>query len=109
MSYEDRLIQFKLQSLEKRRQRADIIELYRIINGIDRLDCADHILFADGYTRGHEFKIKKRKNKSDIGKYSYFSRIVGAWNSLPEELIKANSLGKFKQKHKEAVEVTIFL
>ena len=38
LPYEERLSNLKLQSLMHRRQRADMIQVYKIMNGMDRIE-----------------------------------------------------------------------
>ena len=38
LSYEERLRALNLPSLEHRRRRGDMLQVYKILNGIDRLD-----------------------------------------------------------------------
>jgi len=35
----------------------------------------------------HYWKIRARKQRTDIGKYSFVNRSITAWNQLPEEAI----------------------
>jgi hypothetical protein len=44
---------------------------------------------------GHVGKNGDRKQRTDIGKYSFVNRIIKIWNQLPAE-----ALGTFRCKHK---------
>jgi len=35
----------------------------------------------------HERKIRNRKQRTDIGKYSFFNRTIRLWNRLPADLL----------------------
>ncbi len=54
-SYEERLS--KLMTLEQRRQRGDLIAVYRIMKGMEDLDRDDLIIWDTRDTRGHGKKI----------------------------------------------------
>ena len=41
LSYRDRLIRLKLPSIKYRRLRGDLIQLYKIVHGVDNIDYAD--------------------------------------------------------------------
>jgi len=39
----------------------------------------------------HNWKIKARKQRTDIGKYSFVNRSITDWNKLPEGVIGASN------------------
>ncbi len=60
LPYTERLRQLELPSLKHRRLRGDLIQVYKILNGIDRLDPTRFFTLATGTsatTRGHSQKI----------------------------------------------------
>ena len=40
LSYDERLVSLKLTTLETRRLRGDLIEVFKILKGIDNMDCS---------------------------------------------------------------------
>ena len=72
LPYEMRLKKLNLTTLETRRIRGDLIEVYRIMNGIEGIDWK--LLFSkapyDG-TRGHTMKLEKNVMHLDIRKYFF--------------------------------------
>ena len=61
LNYEDRLKLTRLTTLETRRLRADMIEVYRILKSIDKVDPVKFFSrnLSDNL-RGHSFKFKKK-------------------------------------------------
>ena len=61
LSYQERLKKLGLPSLEYRRERADLIEVYKIMNNIDQVE-KDKFFKYPTYaaTRGHQFKLVKK-------------------------------------------------
>ena len=93
--YEERLEKLDLMTLESRRERGDLICVYKMVNGMDRI--GDDLLKLDtGSTRGHGSKLKKERCVRDIKKYSFPHRVVNAWNGLHEDVVNAISVHKFK-------------
>ena len=77
MEYEERLTQTRLVTLEARRTRADIIEVFKIMNGLEGLNREDFFeMEVDKRTRGHTLKILKRGARLDCRKYSFGQRVV---------------------------------
>jgi hypothetical protein len=60
LSYEERLRALNLPSLEHRRRMGDMLQVYKTLNDIDRLDPDLFFSMAPGSnTRGHSQKIAK--------------------------------------------------
>ena len=67
LSYEERLKECGLTTLETRRLRADQIEIFRILNGYKNIDRNMFLsLKKDSRTRGHEVKLIKDQCRLDI-------------------------------------------
>ena len=98
MSYEERLKNLNLPSLEYRRHRGDMIQIYKIAhNHYDKLSLQDLITFKnDDRLRGHNFTIiKKQTNKTSYANY-FPNRVVNSWNKLPNYIVNGNSINIFK-------------
>ena len=72
LSYEERLKECGLTTLETRRLRGDQIEVFKILNGYENVDRNMFLsLKKDSRTRGHEVKLVKDQCRLDIRKYSF--------------------------------------
>ena len=99
LSYEDRVQQCKLTTLETRRVRGDQIEVFKITHGIEGLDSDMFFKFrTDNGTRGHSWALAKERCKLDIRKYAFSQRTINEWNRLPGECVHATSVNMFKNK-----------
>jgi len=47
-------------------------------------------------TRGHSFKLKKRRINTDLRQHFFSERIVNIWNALDDDLVHSSSLNVFK-------------
>ena len=98
---EERLKCLGLLSLEVRRERADLDEVYKIMNGIS--DAVKEKFFTiSNYTatRGHSMKFDKRRHRLKVQSNCFSIRVIDTWNSLPESVIMAPSLNYFKSRLK---------
>ena len=100
MTYEDRLKKLELLTLQNRRERGEIVMMYKIINGNEKLDIENLVILAedrDGCrrTRGHSKKIKGHCTKN-VKKYSFAHRTVDMWNDQSEVVVTAASIHAFK-------------
>ena len=86
-----------LPSLEYRRERADVVEVYEIMNQIDTIDM-DKFFTSSMYTttRGRSMKLFKKQYRLKLNSFSIHA--VVAWNSLPDSVIKVPSLDRFKAR-----------
>jgi ribonuclease P/MRP protein subunit RPP40 len=66
--YEDRLQMLGLKTLETRRIRGDLIEVFKILRGIDNVDERLFFSKAISNTRGHDLKLYKHSCRLDCRK-----------------------------------------
>jgi hypothetical protein len=99
LSYHERLAFLNLQTLAQRRERSDLITVWKIVHG--RLDLEITDLFelpADGRTRGHSCKLDTKDIPRKICRRHFFPfRIVRLWNSLPETIVQQRTVSGFKR------------
>ena len=99
LPYEDRLNTLGLPSLENRRERSDMIEVYKILHDIDRVD-KDKFFTLNrlAVTRGHSLKLYKKRSRLMVRANCFSNRVVDTWNSLTEDIVNAPSLNAFKSR-----------
>jgi len=79
--YEDRLSLVNLTTLETRRLRGDLIEVFKISKGFDDLDPNIFFELSQAHTRGHSLKLIKPRCRLDIRKFSFAHGVIDVWNS----------------------------
>ena len=98
MPYENRLSELGLFSLERRRIRGDLIEVYKMMRGIDRVDSQRLFPRAEMVaTRGHRFKVLGSRYSGDVSGKFFTQRVVSVWNGLPAKMVEADTIGSFKR------------
>ena len=97
--YEERLKELNLFPLTQRRLRGDLIQVFKIIKGIDNMDCSKYFTIdRSNYTRGNGCKIVGKAFNSHESKIFFFHRVVNLWNGLPREVIDCNTVETFKSR-----------
>ena len=98
MDYEERLNKLGLFSLERRRMRGDLIEVYKIVTGLDRVHSQSLFPRAGGsITRRHRLRVRGGKFKRDVKGRFFSHTVVNAWNTLPEEVVEADSINNIQE------------
>jgi len=105
-NYETKLLNIGMTTLQARRQRGDMIQVYKLMNDMSGLDKSDYFNFVqerhsketrsycDNLLVPEKCHINLRKN--------YFScRVVNAWNALPIEVRESVSVNNFKNNYDE--------
>ena len=105
LTYEERLENLGLETLEYRRRRADILELYRIMNEEHQLDlncycakCPAKSMFQPALsntTRGNSRKLQIQEALS-LRHHFFATGVTPQWNKLSNEVVTAKNINIFK-------------
>ena len=105
LSYTDRLKKLKLETLEYRRKRADLLEVYRILNSQHNLDLHCHCQICPNKemltptlsktTRGHSKKLQIQE-ATGPRKHYFEARVASLWNQLSEITVTSKNITTFK-------------
>nr|XP_045597452.1 uncharacterized protein LOC123757653 [Procambarus clarkii] len=77
MGYEERLKEFNLTTLGKnRRGRGDMIKIYQILRGIDRLEIEEMFKLNVNRRRRHGRKLETQSNHRDTRKILFTIRVM---------------------------------
>jgi hypothetical protein len=111
-SYELRLAYLKQPTLQLRRIRADLIYLFKILNGFVDSNLkklfvlSNNISAHDMNLRGNAYKLFVPKPRTDVSKFSFVYRVAKSWNSLPTEVCDTKSLSVFKNRLTDYLNLT---
>ena len=84
-SYSDRLKALKLPTLKYGRYRGDVIELFKVIEGMYDPACVPHLDFMELTgalirTKGNKFKLAQHHCHYDFRKYNFTNRVIPTFN-----------------------------
>ena len=99
--YSTRLTRLGLSSLHARRIKSDLCSCYKITHSLTVLDPL--IYFSPrtfNVTRGHLFMLCKPPVRLNSSKFSFFSRVIDHWNTLPSNTVSAGTFSSFKARLK---------
>ena len=107
MSYERRLTQLNLYSLEKRRIRGQLIETFKILKGIENIDYRKLFTFSSNQTRSNGWKLDlKRFNTSQCGDFFTY-KIASYWNKLPSDVVNSANVNQFKTRLDKVIDTVL--
>ena len=97
MDYNGRITNLGLWTLEERRNRNDLIEVYRMTHGHSSVQMSAFFeIPSDKTTRGHNYTIYKKMTQREVRSHFFSNRVVNRWNRLDREVVNAASVQAFK-------------
>ena len=98
-TYCERLKFLGLPTFEYRRERADMVQVYKILNEIDNVNKNKLFTMSQSTgTRDHQLKIYKSRFRLNIRGNHFSNRVIDLWNELPESTLMASTLNSFKNR-----------
>ena len=102
-TYEEKLAEAGMVTLETRRLRGDLLQAYRVLNGVDDVDPSKWFnkvqerngAMSTRHTRG-VFNVERGRGNGEVRKNFWSQRVCDPWNNLPDEVKAAKSLNEFK-------------
>ena len=87
--------------MEERRNRADLIEVFKIAHGFSTISLSEMFqLDTSGRTRGHSFKLIKYRCNKDV-RIFFSHRVVSRCIMLDDNTVTAKTIYGFKSKLKK--------
>ena len=116
-TYEERLVEANMTTLETRRYRGDLIQMFRIMTGKDDVD--PNIWFqtmADSRGTGIGtrqatglFNILPTESNGQTRSNFFSQRVVAPWNNLPNSVKQATTVNMFKNRFDEYMKQGVFI
>ena len=103
-SYEEKLQEIGLSTLDSRRMRYDMVETYKIIHKKNNVKRETWFkLYDQEHNRvtrlaADPLNIRSQPSRLELRKHFFSNRVVELWNSLPSEVKNARNVVQFKSK-----------
>ena len=101
-TYPEKLNELKLMSLETRRTRYDLVQVYKTLNSIDKVNSNTWFkTVGENSTRAtrltdYELNLVKPRARLDMRSYFFSHRVIDKWNQLPTLVKNRPSVKSFK-------------
>jgi len=100
-SYEERLKELGMCTLEERRHQQDMIQTFKIIRGFDYVDSSYWFVMAkdrEQVTRltAGPLNINPQRSRLEIRRHYFSRRVTDSWNKIPARLKQARTIDAFK-------------
>jgi hypothetical protein len=104
-SYEEKLEELDLTTLEERRHQADMLQMYKIVTGKDKVNHVHWFkMAADGIVRTRQVAglliVLKPRARLDMQSNFFSMRIADDWNAVLKEIKMARTVAHFKKLYK---------
>lgn len=103
-TYEERLLELGLPSLQDRRREIDMVQTYKIVNKIDSDEPEQWFTRADSRRPTRQGDGKDRllpgRSQHEYRKNFFSVRVIDEWNKLPDTTKEAANVGQFKRLYR---------
>ena len=107
MEYSERLKRLDLTTLEQRRKRGDLIQIYKMINGLEKIELVNGINFASSAFGliGHNLKLRSELVKNCSSRYNFLTNFLTKNFSMKyEKKTEQPNFENFVEKEKRDIE-----
>ena len=108
LAYDERLKSLGLTTLEERRNRGDLIQYFKCVKGLNivnwyhpnNITTSVNSEGPASSIRDHTHRLVRQFTRGFTPRDNFLiNRIVPLWNSLPREIVNADSVNSFKNKY----------
>ena len=98
LEYSERLRKLRLPSLEFRRFRGDLIEVFKLTHNIYDPLTTQSLLSSSliTFTRNNSYKLQKKHTNTTQYLNFFTNRVIDSWNKLPSRIVSAETVNSFK-------------
>ncbi|KAL7630702.1 UNVERIFIED_CONTAM: hypothetical protein RMT77_019088 [Armadillidium vulgare] len=98
-SYVQRLRELDIHSLETRRLKGKLIEVFKILNKFDNVDYKQYFRYdLNDLTRSNGQKLSHKRFQTNIAKNFFTYDVIEKWNSPSHQIVNSDNIESFKKK-----------
>jgi hypothetical protein len=102
--YEERLEKLRITTLETRRKRGDLIQLFKIFNNYEKVNLINKPKFVpSGRTQENNMRYLRETTKSDTRHNFLTNRSANLWNNLSNKATHSENINNFKAEIDQAM------
>ena len=105
-TYEERLTEAKMFTLQQRRLRGDMIEVWKLLHGHEKVDVSAILTPIENYSQRSGMRSSNQlmlapapRARLEIKRNFFSHRVVMPWNSLPFSVKNSDSIDAFKRSY----------
>jgi hypothetical protein len=101
LGYSERLKKLELPTLQHRRQRGDMIQVWKHFNSYDRSTLSSSFRPIPRVIRKHPFQLTRNRAKDGVlgvQSNSFYFRVANDWNELDHEVVESQNINTFKTR-----------
>ncbi len=101
-TYEGRLRELGLTTLEERRHQADMVQTYKIVTGKDKETWFKSVTETGRPTRSaaDPLNLRPQASRLEIRRHFFSQRVIEDWNKVPANLKQAKNVKCFKRGYR---------
>ena len=101
LDYTERLKKLDLPTLQYRRERGDMIQVWKHFNTYDRATLSSNFRPIPRETRKHSYQLTRNRPKDGklgIQSNSFYFRVATVWNDLDPKVVESENINTFKAR-----------
>ena len=101
LEYPERLKKLELPTLLHRRERGDMIQVWKHFTTYDQSTIFSNFRRLPRTNRKHPFQVTRNRPKDGahgIQNNSFYFRVAETWNMLPKKVVEAENINTFKAR-----------
>ena len=110
-TYEEKLAELGMPSLEARRMEIDMVQTYKMVNNMDTENSDQWFERANSRRATRNSTVKHnlvpKRGQHEYRRNFFSSRVIVTWNSLPEAIRDAPTVNSFKRQYRRHLEGTV--
>lgn len=104
--YKERLLELDMTTLEERRHQSDMVLVYKILTGKDRVEPDTWFSMAADGPRGTRvaadpLNVKIKHGRLEVRKHFFSVRVTEQWNRIPSRLKEMQTVNGFKEAYRK--------